>query len=397
MGFSVSATMAIFFATFLILFSVLYSSVNSAFDSVTESFDEKYEYISDRSQTSLEILSISCARDTGSLEIKIQNTGAIPLDTLKTSLLVGGLLAEHDVCVGGDDSTTVWLPLETATMTVDSPNITFDSSIYPRTSVINDNGLASPANMTVGDAIYLIDGMTIDVFTIEGVFNFTIDDGAHLVSPSDVKVWDDRLYVLDEGTHIDRLDLDGNWIDRLVDDPGNTSAPSSIAADAEYIYAVDGGDHVDRFNRSTGVFVDRVIANGGTMSEPKDLVIGSCIFVIDFLSGSYHIDRYDLDGTNGVQIVTGASLSTPTDIAASAADLANRYLFVVNGSREIAVFDEDGTLLGSISSGLSDSVVGVDVAGKIFVSDGVNGLVIENLGTNIKVVVENGISEVTML
>jgi archaellum component FlaF (FlaF/FlaG flagellin family) len=397
MGFSVSATMAIFFATFLILFSVLYSSVNSAFDSVTESFEDKYEYLSDRSQTSLDILSLSLSRDTVTLEVKVQNTGTVPLDASKTNMLVGGLMVEHEVTVIGDDTTNVWLPLETATITIESPNITFDSSAYPRTYVSNDNGLTSPSNMTVGDAVYIIDGTTIDVFTLEGVFNFTVNDQSHLVSPSDLKVWGDYLYVLDEGTHIDRLDLEGSWIDRIVDDPGNASAPISIAVDQDYLLIIDGGDHVDRFNRSTGAFVDTVIANGGTMSAPTDLAVGSYIFVVDFVSGSYHVDRYGLDGTGGVQIVPGGTLSAPADIAVSPADLGSRYVFVVNGSREIAVFDEAGVVLGLMSNGLSDSVAGVDVAGRIFVSDGVNGLVIEYLGTNVKVVVENGISAIAML
>ena len=397
MGFSVSATMAIFFATFLILFSVLYASVNQAFESVTESFDDKYEYLSDRSQTSLDILSMSLSRDTGSLEVEIQNTGSIPLDLSKTNMLVGGLLIDHAVSVNGDDSTNVWLPLETATMTVSDPNITFNPYANPRTFASNDNGLTNPSNITVGEAVYVVDGAGIDVFTLDGVFNFTITDSSHMVSPSDLKVWGDYLYVLDEGTHIDRFDLDGTWVDRIVDDSGNASAPGSIAVDGSYIYVADGADHVDRFDRSTGVFVDTVIANGGAMSAPVDLSVGSHIFVLDYLSGAYHVDRYDLDGTNATQIVAGGLLSSPTDIAASPSDLDVRYVFVVNGSREVAVFDESGTTLGSISSGLSDSVSGVDGAGRIFVSDEVNGLVIENLGTNVKVVVENGISRIAML
>ncbi|HIH02200.1 TPA: hypothetical protein HA259_09110 [Thermoplasmata archaeon] len=371
--------------------------MNNAFDSVTESFDDKYEYLSGQSQTSLDILSVSFSRDAGALEVEIQNTGAVPLDLSKTSMLVGGLLMEHVVSVNGDDSTNVWLPLETATMTVSGPNITFDPDANPRTYVSNDNGLDSPSNITVGDAVYVVDGTSIDVFTLDGVFDFTITDSSQMILPSDLKVWGEYLYVLDEGAHIDRFDLEGAWVGQIVNDSGNASSPGSIAADGSYLYVVDGGNHVDRFNRSTGAFVDTVIANGGTMSAPVDIFVGSHIFVLDYSSGAYHVDRYDLDGTDGSQIIAGGVLSSPTDIAASPSDLDVRYVFVVNGSREIAVFDELGTPLGSVSSGLSDSVSGVDGAGRIFVSDEVNGLVIEYLGTNVKVVVENGISRISML
>jgi hypothetical protein len=77
--------------------------------------------------------------------------------------------------------------------------------------------------------------------------------------------------------------------------------------------------------------------------------------------------------------------------------LQDTYVYIVNNSREILVFDESGTYQGSVTDGLSSSVRGVDATGKIFVLDGVNGLVTENLGTSIKVVAENGVSKIDML
>lgn len=396
MGFSVSATMAIFFAAFLILFSILYSSMNDAFDSVSESFDERYEHMNDKLQTSVSMLDVSYQRDSDLLEVRVQNTGSQVLDISKVDLLLGGVLMTSANRTIEGKSTDVWLPLETLSISVEDPDIVFDADIDPRTAVINNAALSSPSNITVGDEVYVLDGQAIDVFTLEGVFHFTISDAANLVSPSDLKAWGEYLYVLDEGTHIDRFDSNGTWIDRIVNDSANSPSPSAFAVDSEHIYVVDSGNHVDRYNRSTGSFVDELISNGGTMTAPQDISVGSSIFVLDYSSG-HHVDAYNLDGTGGSQIIGPTLLSSPTDICTSAACLEERFLYVTNGSREILVFNSTGAYIGVVDASLSDSVAGIDVTGRVYVSDGVNGLVIQRLGTNIKVVVENGVSCVTVL
>jgi archaellum component FlaF (FlaF/FlaG flagellin family) len=397
MGFSVSASMAIFFATFLILFSILYSSVDDAFETVSESFDDRYEYMNERAQTNLDIICLSYSKDTDTFTAEVQNSGSVALDIDKVRLLLDGVLETAATMNISGESTDIWLPMETLTITLDDPSLTFDPEVSVRTHTSSDAGLSNPSNISVGDWVYVLDGTSIDVFTLDGVFDYAISDSANIASPSDLKAYGDYLYVLDEGAHIDRVDLDGDWVDRFVNDTTNTSNPVSFAVDASYIYIVDNFAHIDRYNITTGLFVDQLIANGGTMSAPQDISVGAYIFVIDESSGSYHIDRYALDGTGGVQIVASASLSTPSDISTSGPQLDERYVYVVNNSREIIVLNETGALITSIDSGLSDSVSGVDVTGRIFVSDGTNGLVVENLGTSVKVVTENGISQIAML
>lgn len=396
MGFSVSATMAIFFAAFLILFSILYSSMNDAFDSVSESFDERYEYMNDKLQTGVAILDASYLRDSDTLEIRVQNTGSKVLDISKVDLVLGGeLMTSANKTIEGK-TTDVWLPLETLTISMDAPRIVFTAGVDPREVSSNNAALSSPSNITVSDRAYVLDSQSIDVFDLGGVFDFTITDPTNMVSPSDIKAWGGYLYVLDEGTHIDRFDANGTWMDRAVNDTTNSPSPASFAVDSDYIYVVDGNDHVDRYDRSTGSFVDQLIPNGGTMTSPRDIFVGANIFVMDYSSG-YHIDAYDLDGTGGVQVVGPAMLSSPYDICASAGALADQFIYVTNGSSEVLVFDGTGALIEVVDGFLSDSVRGIDVTGRMFVSDGMNGLVVQKLGTNIKVVVENGISCVTVL
>ena len=397
MGFSVSATMAIFFATFLILFSILYSSVDRAFDTVTESFDDKYDRLSIQAQTDIEMLDMTYLRETDVLEVTLQNTGSVSLDTRKMNLLVGGVLVTSAEMTAGGGETDYWLPQETMRITLSGPDLCYDDDLDPRTFTLNDARLTAPGNISVGDNVYIIDGTDIDVFDLDGVFNFTIDDTTNLVAPTDLKVWEGGLYVLDEGAHVDLYSTEGVWSRRIVNDTVNASSPTALAVDSSYIYLVDADDHVDRFNRTTGDFVDVLIPNGGVMTSPLDIFVGSHVFVIDRASGQSHVDRYALDGTGGVEVVGSGSLSSPTDIAASAPGLDEELIYVLNGGSAICVFNESGVSQGEIGSCLSDSVSGVDAAGRIFVSDGVNGLVIENLGTSIKVVTEYGISEVSIL
>jgi len=397
MGFSVSATMAIFLAAFLILFSILYASVTDAFDKVTVSLDERYDDMSERSQTQISIIDVNYYRDTNDLEVLVQNTGSIALEISESNLLVSGLFMSSFITDIEGKTTDIWLPLEVLTITVNDPLIDFDSDVGLRNLVANDAQLSSPTSLSVGECAYVLDGNSIDVFTLTGTFSFTITDSAHMVAPSDIKVFGEYLYVLDEASHIDRFDTDGNWVDVFVSDATNASTPVSFAIDSDYIYMIDNFDHIDRFNISTGVFVDQLIANGGTMTSPIDITVGAYIFVLDNSSGSNHIDRYGLDGSEGAQIIGSGMLSSTTDISVSAGGLDERSLFITNNSDEILVAYENGTMRGTIDEGLSDSVWGVDATGKIFVSDSVNGLVIERLGTSVKVVVENGISDIIML
>ncbi len=397
MGFSVSATMAIFFAAFLTLFSFLYSSVNDAFDTVTGSFEDKYDDMSDRASTSFDLIDVRYYRDDNRLDIRLRNSGGTALECNETELLVDGILIGSATFTVDGGTSDLWLPTDVMTVSLIDPNLTFDAGVDVREFASSDARLSSPRNISVGDEAYVIDGGAIDVFTLEGVFDFTISDQTHMVRPVDLKAYGDYLYVLDNGTHVDRFTSTGSWVDAFIDDATNTSAPGSIAVDADYIYLVDGQDHVDRYNLSTGAFIDCLIANGGTMSTPVDIFVSAFVFVTDSSSGTYHIDRYALDGSGGVQVVGSAMLTAPTDVSASPADLDRRFLYVVNNSDEILVFDEDGNYLDSVDDGMSDDVWGVDATGKIFVSDGANGLVIENLGTSIKVVTENGVSKVIQL
>jgi archaellum component FlaF (FlaF/FlaG flagellin family) len=125
MGFSVSATMAIFFASFLILFSILYSSVNSAFDDMQTAFDEKYDGLQARSDTSMSIIDTAYYREDNSLVIDVLNTGTTSLDVNCTQLLVDGVLTSSATFQIQGVTTEIWQPNEVLTITLANPDIGF--------------------------------------------------------------------------------------------------------------------------------------------------------------------------------------------------------------------------------------------------------------------------------
>ncbi|MCJ7561814.1 MAG: hypothetical protein MUO84_02245, partial [Thermoplasmata archaeon] len=172
--------------------------------------------MSERSQTQISIIDVNYYRDTNDLEVMVQNTGSIALEISESNLLVSGLFMSSFIAEIEGKTTDIWLPLEVLTITVNDPLIDFDSDVGLRNLVANDAQLSSPTSLSVGECAYVLDGNSIDVFTLTGTFSFTITDATHMVAPSDVKVFGEYLYVLDETSHIDRFDTDGNWVDVFV-------------------------------------------------------------------------------------------------------------------------------------------------------------------------------------
>lgn len=394
MGFSVSATMAIFFATFLLFFALLYEAVDSSFSTISEGLNQKYNDAFDKTQITFQLIDVEYDDEANVLSIHIKNTGSISLDKRETNALIGGMLIDSgnlSTRVLGTSITNYWHPNDVLEINLSAPDIAFSASVADRRLFSTDNSLSTAGNLSVADQIFVVDVASIDVFDLDGTYKKAIIDATNLISPSDVKTQGDYLYVLDQYSHIDRFTKAGIWVDKIVNDSANTSNPRAFDVDSNYIYIIDNNDHIDRYSLA-GAFVDALIANGGTMSSPQDICASDKIYVIDYSTGSYHVDSYALDGTGGVQLIEGAQLTNPRDISASDKYLADKFVYIVNDTREIAVFNSTGSPVEKISAGLSNSVRGVDFAGRIFVTDEANGLICEHLGTSVKLVFDRGTS-----
>ena len=399
MGFSVSATMAIFFATFLLFFVMLYEAVDSSFSSISEDLNQKYDDAFEKTQITFQLIEVKYDNEANILSVQIKNTGSITLDKRETNALLDGRLIDSgniSTRVIGASTSYYWHPNDALEINVTAPDLAYIAAIADRRVFSTDTSLSNAGNVSIADQIFVIDGVSIDVFDLDGTYKRTITDGTNLISPSDVKVQGNYAYVLDQYSHIDRFTKSGSWVDQLVNDATNTSNPRAFAVDSNYIYIIDNNDHVDRYTLA-GTFVDVVIANGGTMSSPQDICVSDKIYVIDYSSGSYHVDSYALNGTGGSQLIASAQLSVPRDISVSDKDLSDKFIYITNNTREIAVFNSTGFPVEKIAAGLSNSVRGVDVTGRIFVTDEANGLICEHLGTGIKLVFDRGTSMITEL
>lgn len=392
MGFSVSATMAIFFAAFLLFFLMIYEAVDESYQVISDDLDAKYDTVYENTQIDFELIEISYDKEADVLSIQVKNTGSISLDMNETEILIGGTMISSDSVTArpiGSTSEKYWHPNVVVELNISSPNISYVSSIADRRAFDTDTNLESPGNLSVSDQIFVIDGTSVDVFNLDCTYKRTISDSVNLILPSDVKAQGDYVYLLDQYTHIDRFSKPGAWVDKIVDDPTNLTNPRAFAVDSDYFYIVDNNDHIDRFTLA-GAFVDALIANGGELSAPQDIYVSDGIYIIDYSGGSYHVDRYDLDGTGGAQLIGSAQIANPRDISVADSDLSVRHIYISNNTQEISVFDSDGDPVETIDTGLSTSVRGVDVAGRIYVSDESNGLICEYLGMSIKLVLDRG-------
>ena len=137
------------------------------------------------------------------------------------------------------------------------------------------------------------------------------------------------------------------------------------------------------------------ISNGSTngLATPYQLAdVGEQ--VLSMASGSfnseYFIDVFNLDGTfdstTSGNFEDSGELTNPTGIS-----VTSNYVFILDNDNHIDIFNLDGTFSSTVTTSMS-LPVGLDVAGKIYVTDQNNKLVILNLGTILKIVTQNGVS-----
>ncbi len=174
--------------------------------------------MSDRASTSIDFVNARYYPDDNTLEVMVRNSGGTSLEANATELLIDGLLSASATYEVNGLATDLWLPTDVLIIRLVDPNIDFRSGVDARAFANTGVRLASPTSLSVGDEVYVLDGTSIDVFTLEGAFDFTITDAMHLANPSDVKVYGDYLYVLDNGTHVDRFSAEGIWTDEFVAD-----------------------------------------------------------------------------------------------------------------------------------------------------------------------------------
>ena len=117
MGFSVSGSAALIFVAAFIGFGMFYSATANGFENVNDAREDQSERLLDQQNTEINITAATYASEE--LIVEINNTGATELSVSKTDLLTGNeYQSGYNTSVDTDDSTDIWSPQETLTITV---------------------------------------------------------------------------------------------------------------------------------------------------------------------------------------------------------------------------------------------------------------------------------------
>lgn len=122
MGFSVSGSTAILFIAMFVSFGVVYTASYNSFERVTEAKGGEMDQMLNQRNTGLNITDTTYSG--GNLTVSVNNTGATSLNLEDTDVLVdGSYVTDSDVVdrdVDGDVDTSLWLPGETLSVTVNA-------------------------------------------------------------------------------------------------------------------------------------------------------------------------------------------------------------------------------------------------------------------------------------
>lgn len=174
--------------------------------------------------------------------------------------------------------------------------------------------------------------------------------------------------------------------------PGELGAVGALAVGADNtLYVADGNDRIDRFDADgrllgswggAGSAIGRFsFGKGGGHEAPAGgglAVLGDFVYVSD--SRNDRVQRFNLDGTNPVELIPPGVLDYPRGLTAR----GNRLVVADDHHHRIAMFDLQGNLVGTSGAGRGtapgqfDSPFGVafDDKGRVFVADDLNHRVV---------------------
>ncbi len=399
MGFSVAGASGIVFIALIVAFSVVTGVIYKSMESFDESTEADMESQIERRSTEFTIKNIIYNRTNNRTVLKLRNTGSTVVNMTKTEVLLDGHLIDegkisYDLV---DKEGHLWAPEENIRVIVEGLDIDFrDKSDY-RIDVRVSKDLSAPESLsTNSDYTYLIQEGNLKIYDHDQNLIKTVS-GGEMTRARDVASTFEHVYVLDDHDHVDRYDEKGSNSTVLIPSGGSLSSPSSIAVTDEntndYIYMVGmtgGNYHVDRYALN-GTRIGRLLT---TSDRIIDIYVTDHVYAVLETGSGREIHRWGLDGTGGTTLISSGGHNTrPTNITVEDQNFSDPYIYVVDSNSHIDVYNETGVFQRNISSGLGSNLWGIDVAGKVQVSNGANGYYILNKGAKIKVVLENAISE----
>ena len=137
MGFSVSGSAAIIFASLFIAFGMFYTASANSFESVSDAQQERADLNLDEQNTAIEITNATTSG--GTLTVWVNNTGGSYVTLSGTSILVDNALRtgwRSSAAVDGDGSTDLWSPGERLELSLSV------ETVPDRVKVITKTGIA---------------------------------------------------------------------------------------------------------------------------------------------------------------------------------------------------------------------------------------------------------------
>ena len=141
MGFSVSGSAAILFIAAFVSVGILYSAAYNGYERVQDADASHGERVLEQRNTDVNVTNVTYNSSEGQLTVNVTNQGSTSLSVNETDLLVDGEFYSRDSyenwSVGGQSNTTLWLPGETYSITL---NI---SSEPGRVKVVTSTGVTA--------------------------------------------------------------------------------------------------------------------------------------------------------------------------------------------------------------------------------------------------------------
>jgi flagellar protein FlaF len=146
MGFSVSGSAAIIFASLFIAFGMWYTAGANSFERVTEAKQDRTDTVLETRNSNVEVVNATYnASGQETLTVEANNTGSAQLSVSETDLLVDGRYEDgwDGSSVGADPGTDLWLAGEHLTINVSL------STEPSRVKLVADTGVADTREVRV--------------------------------------------------------------------------------------------------------------------------------------------------------------------------------------------------------------------------------------------------------
>ncbi len=398
MGFSVAGSGGIIFVALIVTFSALSGAFYSSMENFETEINDSSERKIYRQQTDIEIKSVMYNRTNNQTVIKVKNTGSTVLNATKSDVVLDGeIINSENITFDNEEYEGYhWPPEEDLKIRLNDVDLDFIPTVSERVGNKVTKGITLPGSISSNsNYTYVIEDGDVDDRGNISIYDYknnlinTISGGI-LDKATDLSSNYQNLFVIDNQNHVDKFDLEGGGgVEHITN--GELTSPKAISVTDEntqdYIYILDDNSHVDRFNLN-GSYHDTPVTN---LDGVIDIYVTDHIYLVNETSNS--VERYSLDGTTHSTLISGGELSDPSNITVSDQNFASPRIYVVDSSSHVDVFDTDGTFIKTIEEEMGSQLGGIDVAGKIFIGNGLNGWFRLNLGPKLKVVLENGIAD----